>query len=182
VSLRKPTSLLLALAACVAVGCGADEETKPSIPGTAAGDFFKRLDSIEARFKVGDGACRDIPKDQLLVNDQIAKLPSSVDADVRNALQDSFDHLFDLTDEQCDEGKGEQTDTNTDTTPTTETQTTDTSTETETTDTNTDTTDTGSTDTTPPDTNTDVPPPGQGGEPPGQGGQNPGGGTQGPGL
>ena len=156
--LRNLTPLLLVLAACVAVGCGADEETKPSIPADAAANLMTRLGSVEDRFDFGDGACRDIPEDQRLVNDEIARLPSSVDSDVRNALQDSFDHLFDLTDEQCDEGKGEQTDTNTDTT------------------------DTGSTDTTPPDTNTDVPPPGQGGEPPGQGGQNPGGGTQGPGL
>src|SRR5204862_57867 len=83
-------------------GCGADEETKPSIPAAASGEFLKRLRSVEARFNVGGGACRDIPEDQRLVNDQIARLPSSVDSDVRNALQDSFDHLFDLTDEQCD--------------------------------------------------------------------------------
>jgi hypothetical protein len=182
VRLRNLTPLLLVIAACVAVGCGADEETKPSIPVTATGEFLKRLDSVEARFNVGGGACRDIPEDQRLVNDQIARLPSSVDSDVRNALQDSFDHLFDLTDEQCDEGKGEQTDTNTDTTETTKTQTTDTSTETDTTETNTEPTDTGPTDTTPPDTDTDSLPPGQGGEPPGQGGQNPGGGAEGPGL
>ena len=44
--LRNLTSLLLALAACVAVGCGADEETKPSIPAIASGEFIKRLDSV----------------------------------------------------------------------------------------------------------------------------------------
>jgi hypothetical protein len=173
VRLRNLTTLLLVLAACVAVGCGADKETKPSIPADATGEFGKRLDSIEARFKVGGGACRDIPKDQLLVNDQIAKLPSSVDPDVRNALQDSFDHLFDLTDQQCDETKGQQTDTNTDTTETTETQTTDTETDT------TDTTDTQPTDTQPTDTQptdtqpTDTAPPDSSGG---------GGGAQGPGL
>jgi hypothetical protein len=178
VRLRTLTALLLVLAACTAVGCGADEETKPSIPATSADALLTQLGSVEDRFNFGDGACNDIPENQRTVNDQIAALPSSVDPDVRNALQDSFDHLFDLTDEQCDEKKGQETDTDTETTETTET------TDTETTDTTetqpTDTTET--TDTTPPDTDTDGGlPPGQGGEPPGQGGDNPGGGAQGPG-
>jgi hypothetical protein len=174
--------VLLVLAACLAVGCGADEETKPSIPAASSTELLGRLNEIQDRFEFGDGACNDIVRDsEPGVRGVLARLPSSVDADVRNALQDSFDHLFDLTDEQCDESKGEQTDTNTDTTETTETQTTDT--ETETTDTtNTEPTDTEPTDTEPPDTDTDDLPPGQGGEPPGQGGDNPGGGAQGPGL
>jgi hypothetical protein len=177
VRLRTLTALLLVLAACVAVGCGADEETKPSIPASATAEFMVRLTSVENRFNFGDGACNDIPSDQRLVNDEIARLPSSVDGDVRNALQDSFDHLFDLTSEQCDKTKGQETDTNTETTDTTETQT-------ETTDTTETTpTDTTSTETTPTDTSTTPgAPPGQGGEPPGQGGENPGGGAQGPGL
>jgi hypothetical protein len=143
VRLRKPTTLLLVLVACAAVGCGADEEPKPSIPGTAATALVKELGSIQDRFEFGDGACNDIAENQRSVNDQIARLPASVDADVRNALQDSFDHLFDLTDSQCDEQKGQETDTTTTPTETTETTTTTTTT---------DTTETQSTDTLPTDT------------------------------
>jgi hypothetical protein len=174
VRLRTLTALLLLLAACTAVGCGADEETKPSIPPTSANALLTQLGSVEDRFNFGDGACNDIPENQRTVNDQIAALPSSVDPDVRNALQDSFDHLFDLTSEQCDKTKGQETDTNTETdtdtetTDSTNTETTDTNTDTETTDTtNTETTDTN---TTPPDTGPTVPP------------DSGGGGAQGPGL
>jgi hypothetical protein len=169
VRLRTLTSLLLVLAACAAAGCGSDEEPKPSIPSDAATFLQARLTSIENRFDFGGGACNDIPKDQTLVNAQIARLPSSVDSDVRNALQDSFDHLFDLTSSQCDEQKGQETDTET---TTTETQTTETqTTETQTTEsTNTETT---PTDTTPTDT---IPT-----TPPDTGGDDTGGGAQGPG-
>lgn len=176
--LRNFTYLLLLLAACVAVGCGADKETKPSIPAAASTDFMTRLTSVENRFKVGDGACNDIPQDQVLVNDQIAKLPSSVGSDVRNALQDSFDHLFDLTSAQCDKTKG-QSDTPPNTTPTTPPTDTTNSDTTPTDNTNTDTT---PTDTTPPDTTTTPGTPPNQGNPGGQGGDNQGGGgAQGPG-
>jgi hypothetical protein len=157
------------LAACAVAGCGSDEEPKPSIPADATTGLLRELTSIEQRFDFGDGACNDIAENQKSVNDQIAALPASVDSDVRNALQDSFDHLFDLTSSQCDEAKGQDTDTET---TTTETQTTETqTTETQTTEsTNTETT---PTDTTPTDT---VPT-----TPPDTGGDDTGGGAQGPG-
>lgn len=162
--LRKATSLLLVIAACAAAGCGSDEEPKPSLPTAASAELMKRLTSIQGRFDFGGDACKDIPKDQQLVNDDISKLPSSVDDDVRNALQDSFDHLFDLTDSQCDENKGENTDT--ETTPTTDTtettETTPTTDTTETQPTETTPTDTTPTDTVPTDT-TPVPPDGANG-------------------
>ena len=167
--LRTLTALLLVLAACAAVGCGADEETKPSIPATASAELQTRLNSVESRFNFGDGACNDIPEDQRLVNDEIARLPSSVDSDVRNALQDSFDHLFDLTSQQCDKAKGQQTDTETDTTQTTDTTDTETTPTTETQPTDTTPTETTPTDTAP----TDTGPPQSPGD---------GGGAQGPGL
>jgi hypothetical protein len=158
VRLRTLTALLLVLAACATAGCGADQGTKPSIPAATSKELLKRLGSVENRFNVGGGACNDIPQDQRLVNDEIAKLPASVDADVRNALQDSFDHLFDLTAGQCNKTKGQQTDTQpTDTQPT-DTQPTDTQ-----------PTDTQPTDTQPTDTGP--------AQPPGSGG-----GAQGPGL
>ena len=171
---RYLTALLLVAAAALAAGCGSDNEPKPSIPASATAEFQERLASIEARFNVGGGACNDIPKDQQLVNDDIAALPSSVESDVCNALQDSFDHLFDLASSQCDDKKGQETDTTTETTQT-QTQTTETQTETSTTETA--PTDTTPTDTSPTDT-TQTPPPDDGGGGDDQGG----GGAQGPGL
>jgi hypothetical protein len=164
---RYLTALLVVLAALLVAGCGSDKEPKPSIPAASTSELLRQLSSIESRFDFGDGACNDIDENQQSVNDTIAALPSSVDSDVRNALQDSFDHLFDLTSWQCDVKKGQQTDTNTETT---QTQTTTTETQTETTQTDTTPTDTTPTDTTPTDT-TPTTPPDQGG-----------GGAQGPGL
>jgi hypothetical protein len=170
VRLRTLTALLLVLAACAIAGCGADEETKPSIPAASANELLTQLGSVQDRFDFGDGACNDIPENQQTVNDQIAALPSSVDADVRNALQDSFDHLFDLTSEQCDKTKGQQTDTQTEPTNTEPTNTEPTNTE----PTNTEPTNTEPTNTEPTNTEpTDTGPPEQPGG---------GGGAQGPGL
>jgi hypothetical protein len=169
------TALLLVTAAALAAGCGSDNEPKPSIPAASTTGLLRQLGSIEDRFNFGDGACNDIAENQQIVNDQISALPRSVDSDVRNALQDSFDHLFDLTSSQCDDKKGQETDT---TTETTQTQTQSTETQTETSTTQTAPTDTTPTDTGPTDT-TPAPPPDDGG---GGGDEQGGGGAQGPGL
>ena len=112
----KRTTTLLVLAAClVAAGCGSDDEGKP-IPATIAGQLQTRLNEIERRFDFGNGACGDIENDSRPAVDQlIASIPDNVDADVRQGLQDGFDRLFALSEEQCDQG--EQTDTETDTEP-----------------------------------------------------------------
>jgi hypothetical protein len=167
---RYLTALLVVLAALLVAGCGSDKQPEPSIPAASTNELLRQLSSIESRFDFGDGACNDIPENQQAVNDTIASLPSSVDSDVRNALQDSFDHLFDLTSSQCDTKKGQQTDTNTETT---DTQTTTTDTQTDTTSTDTTSSDTTSTNTTSTDTTPTTPPDTGGGQ---------GGGAQGPGL
>ena len=165
------TTLLLVIAAIAAAGCGADEETKPSIPAEDAQALEARLDEVQRRFDAGGGACGDIVNDsQPAVESILASLPSSVDADVRGAVTDSFDRLFELSAEQCDDEEESTTPTETETTDTTETETTDT-TETETTDT-TETEPTTPTETTPP-TETVPPPDDDGGT---------GGGGAGPGL
>ena len=112
----KRTTTLLVLAAClVAAGCGSDDEGKP-IPATIADQLQTRLNEIERRFDFGNGACGDIENDSRPAVDQlIASIPDNVDADVRQGLQDGFDRLFALSEEQCDQGK--QTDTETDTEP-----------------------------------------------------------------
>jgi hypothetical protein len=165
------TTLLLVIAAIAAAGCGADEETKPSIPAEDAQALEARLDEVQRRFDAGGGACGDIVNDsQPAVESILASLPSSVDADVRGAVAESFDRLFELSAEQCDDEEESTTPTETETTDTTETETTDT-TETETTDT-TETEPTTPTETTPP-TETEPPPADDGGT---------GGGGAGPGL
>jgi len=169
VTQRIITTLLLAIAVVAAAGCGADEETKPSIPADSAQALEARLDEVQRRFDASGGACGDIINDtQPAVESILASLPSSVDADVRGALTDSFDRLFELSAEQCDDEEQSTTPTETET-QTTETETTDT-TETETTDTT--ETETTPTETTPP-TETVPPPADDGGT---------GGGGAGPGL
>jgi hypothetical protein len=166
---RTITTLLLVIAAVAAAGCGADEETKPSIPADSAQALEARLDEVQRRFDAGGGACGDIINDtQPAVQSILASLPQSVDADVRSAVTDSFDRLFELSAEQCDDEEQSTTPTETET-QTTETESTDT-TETETTDT-TETEPTTPTETTP--TTETVPPPDDGGT---------GGGGAGPGL
>jgi hypothetical protein len=126
---RKLTLTALLLAA-LAAGCGADEESKPSIPANISADLERRLDEVQDRFEFGDGACADIASDsQPAVESILASLPSSVEADVRSALQESFARLFELTAEQCDETSGQETtpeETTTETTTETEPPTTDT--------------------------------------------------------
>jgi hypothetical protein len=159
VKLRIITIPLLLIAAALAVGCGADEEPKPSIPADKASELQGRLNEIERRFDVGGGACEDITNDsQPAVDSILASLPSSVDSDVRGAVTESFDRLFELTAEQC---KDEETTTPTETeTVTTETETTDT---TETTPTETTPTETVPTETTPTETTPTTPEDGNGG-------------------
>ena len=58
----------------------------------------------------GGGACADITNDSApAVDGIIQSLPSDVDPDIRQALEDGFSRLFTLTAEQCDETNGQQT-------------------------------------------------------------------------
>jgi hypothetical protein len=141
---------LLALGACLVVaGCGS-EEGEP-IPAEQSQQLEDRLAEVERRVANGSaGACADILEDtEPAVEDILASLPEDVDPDVRDAVTQSFDRLFELISEQC----VEETPTDTTTTETTETETTTTeTTETDTLPTDTTPTDTTPTDTTPTDT------------------------------
>ena len=113
-SIRATAATGLALAA-LAAGCGGDSEGPP-IPADAASDLQRQLDSVAGRIREGSaGACLDVIQDSprgdnvTNVNRTIDSLPARVDEDVRDALQRSFDHLFDLVNERCSEL--EQTDT-----------------------------------------------------------------------
>jgi hypothetical protein len=130
VTILKRISILLALGAClVAAGCGSDDETKGDpIPAQQAAELQNRLDETEARLANGSvGACKDILDDTMPeVTKILSGLPRSVDVDVRNALEESFDNLWNLVDSECQDLKPDepvQTETETEPEPTpTETQ------------------------------------------------------------
>ena len=104
---RVLTFALLALA-LVAAGCGGDDEGKP-IPAATATALDAQLDGVQARLDNGSaGACKDIlegPRGPNLeqVNQIIESMPDDVDSDIRSALQDSFDNLWDRVQDKCDD-------------------------------------------------------------------------------
>jgi hypothetical protein len=129
-------------------GCGSDKEGK-QLPASSVAQLDAQLSSIRARIDNGSvGACDDIAggdqPNTTEVQRVIDSLPNDTDSDLRNAVQDSFDHLFDLVQDTC---RSLRDQTNTETTPT-ETTPTET-TPTETTETNTTPTETTETNTTP---------------------------------
>jgi hypothetical protein len=137
--------LALVAVAIAAAGCGGDKEGK-GIPVATANGLHTQLENVQARIDQGSaGACKDIIEapasrgsNKQQVQDLIDSMPDDVDADVKSALQDSFDHLWDLVDQDCQDKSDNE---NTNTTPTnTETNTTPTETQTETTPTQTETT------------------------------------------
>jgi hypothetical protein len=110
VRLRTLIALLIALVAATAAGCGSDDEEGSPLPEQAVVDLESRLEEVERRMAAGGGACEDITIDTApAVDGVIQSLPSDVDPDVRQALEDGFERLFTLTAEQCDETQGQQT-------------------------------------------------------------------------
>jgi hypothetical protein len=169
VRLRTATTIVLALAAGLAASCGSDEEGE-ALPQASAAELLGQLDSIQARFEAGSGACNDVTEGDdtnvAVVQGQLDSLPDDVDADVRDALAQGFDRLFELVQQECAEEQPTDTQTETEPEPApTETEPTETlPTETETVPTE--------TETVPPETETV--PPDQGEEPPSEGGEDPG--------
>ena len=123
---RRIFALALVAVAVFAAGCGGDTEGK-GIPVATADSLHNQLDNVQARIDQGSaGACKDIIEapasrgsNKQQVQDLIDAMPDDVDSDVKSALQDSFDHLWDLVEQDCQD-KANKTETNT--TPT-ETQT-----------------------------------------------------------
>jgi hypothetical protein len=145
-SVAKRISLLAVLVlGVVLAGCGGDKEGKP-LPAAQVQLLNGRLDEAERRLADGsEGACKDILGDtQPEVGRIIDSLPDDVDADVKDALTESFDNLWGLVDDRCqeiaDQSKPEPTQTETTQTQTTQTEPTQTeTTQTETTQTEPDT-------------------------------------------
>jgi hypothetical protein len=96
--------LALVVLGVVLAGCGGDKEGKP-LPAAQVQLLNGRLDEAERRLADGsEGACKDILDDtQPEVGRIIDSLPGDVDADVRDALTESFDNLWNLVDDRCQE-------------------------------------------------------------------------------
>jgi hypothetical protein len=109
---RATTTLILALAAGLAAGCGGDEESGEPIPADQAAALQRQLDSIENRFQFGGDACADITgnadPNTTAVRSVIDSLPQDVDPDLRDSLEQSFERLFELVQQQCDTEKGQE--------------------------------------------------------------------------
>jgi hypothetical protein len=132
VTTLKRISILLALCACLAaIGCGSDDDKGDPVPAEQAAALQGRLDETEARLANGSvGACEDILEDTMPeVGKIIDALPASVDADVRDALEQSFDNLWSLVESECQDLEQDEP-TQTQTQPEPETETTETPTET----------------------------------------------------
>ena len=110
---RQTTALIACLAALFAAGCGSSDSKGKPIPAATRAELDKQLSSIKNRFDFGGGACSDIAQNKRSVQQTLDSLPSDVDKDVRSALSDGFDKLFQDADEQCDTSKGQQTETQT---------------------------------------------------------------------
>jgi hypothetical protein len=111
VTTPKGIFLLVALGACLAsAGCGADDEKGDPIPADAVAALEARLSETENRLANGsEGACKDILEDTMPeVGNVIDSLPDSVDPDVRDALEQSFEKLWNLVDEKCQELKPDE--------------------------------------------------------------------------
>jgi hypothetical protein len=140
--------VLLAVALSLLVaGCGGDDEGEP-IPTATATALNNELNGVQARLDQGSsGACRDIlegPRDPNMerVQELIDAMPDDVDSDTRSELEDSFDRLWELVQEDCDDKAQEEESQRQEEEPEPETQTTPPETETETTPPETETTET----------------------------------------
>jgi hypothetical protein len=111
VTTLKHIVLLLALGACLAAaGCGSDEEKGGPIPAAQVTALQARLDETQNRLANGsEGACKDILNDTMPeVGNILDTLPNSVDPDVRDALEQSFDNLWSLVESECQDLKPDE--------------------------------------------------------------------------
>ncbi len=117
---RATAAAALALVA-IAAGCGSDDEGEP-IPARFATALENRLDRIESAVSQGTPeGCQEALDVENEVQQIVDTMPQDVDAQVRDALARSFDHLFELVAEECrppDQTDTETTPTETETTPT----------------------------------------------------------------
>jgi hypothetical protein len=118
--LRIGLLLTTVLAVLWASGCGGGSDKHGKrLPSQQSAALQRELDSVQRRFEFGDGACKDIQNSSRPdVEAILASIPTGVKADVRDALRQSFDHLWELASSQCDTAKNQPTTPRTTPTPT----------------------------------------------------------------
>jgi len=119
--------LLGACAACAlaVTGCGgSDEPEGEKLPQASVAELNQRLDEIQRRYddardNENPGACEDIQNDSFPeVKRILDALPEDVDGKLRDATEESFAHLQQLTEEGCQDIQPTETETTpTETTP-----------------------------------------------------------------
>ena len=121
--LLRPILLALILAAsAVLSACGGSSGPDPSISGQEAAVLSAKIDEIKANVDVGSCLVAADKTDDLIVD--VQDLPSSVDSDVRQALENGANNLkLLLTDPSKCEGRSVTTTTETEPTTTEETTT-----------------------------------------------------------
>jgi hypothetical protein len=135
VTARTNIGSLIACAALLAAGCGSDEEGK-ELPAASVTELNRQLAFIERAVDVPSaGSCRSVLEgsqpNRARVESILDELPTDVDPELRDATRDSFERLFELVEQECQDREQDEsrTDTETETTPPeTETETTDTET------------------------------------------------------
>jgi hypothetical protein len=111
-------ALILAGVSAGLLGCGSDNGPDPSIPGADARTLLAKIEEIRANVDVGSCLVADEKTDELLAD--IDELPSGVNDDVRQALENGANNLkLLLTDPSQCEGRTTTTEPTTTAAPTT---------------------------------------------------------------
>jgi hypothetical protein len=111
-------ALILAGVSAGLLGCGGDSGPDPSIAGADARTLLAKIEEVRANVEVGSCLVADEKTDELLAD--IDELPSSVNDDVRQALENGANNLkLLLTDPSQCEGRTTTTEATTTTAPTT---------------------------------------------------------------
>jgi hypothetical protein len=84
-------ALILAVASAGAVGCGGDGSPDPSLSAQEAAVLTAKIDEIQANVEVGSCVVAADKTDDLIAD--INDLPSSVNSDVRKALDNGANNL-----------------------------------------------------------------------------------------
>jgi hypothetical protein len=87
----------LALAACLAAGCG--DDSSAGLSQQRGSSLRSSLDRVQARVASGD--CTGAAQQAAEFHTQVASLPSRVNAKLRDALESSAARLESLVSEQC---------------------------------------------------------------------------------
>jgi hypothetical protein len=108
--IKRRSLLLVLLAACLGTaGCGSDDDEGAPIPADQAEALLAQLEIVQNRLEQGSvGACQDVfthpeSPNQPTVDGILTQIPQDVDPDVRSSLEQSFQRLWDLVDQECDE-------------------------------------------------------------------------------